>query len=207
MAQQRCVACKKFIKNGSKTCPHCGTVQQDTKVETHTEPNSAEPTSSDDKDWASRADRFLAKTPLPILFFLFLVVAFLLFSLIFVIVGFIAAPSLVATDGPFSLFSEIYPLLLIFSALLALAPLPSISEQKRAMGLVKGESKVLEVFSKLVVVGILLLIIAFFYSCSSSCSGPGRSSSGVDYSERAQELGTSTKEYADAYNYWKYGNP
>ena len=54
----------------------------------------------------------------------------------------------------------------------------------------------------------VVLVIAFFWtSCSNSCSGSGRSSDGIDYSERAQDLGTSTQEYADAYNYWKYDNP
>ena len=60
----------------------------------------------------------------------------------------------------------------------------------------------------LVVSIFLLFVFLGLASCASSCMGPRRSStSSVDYSERAQELGTSTKEYSDAYNYWKYQNP
>lgn len=63
------------------------------------------------------------------------------------------------------------------------------------------------ILDKVIEIVIIVALVALFASCSSSCSGPRRNSSNVDYSERAQELGTSTKEYADAYNYWKYGNP
>lgn len=52
-----------------------------------------------------------------------------------------------------------------------------------------------------------LFLLMILFGCSTSCSGSRHSSSSVDYSERAQELGTSTKEYTDAYNYWKYSNP
>lgn len=55
------------------------------------------------------------------------------------------------------------------------------------------------------VVLFIILILAMCYGCVSTCVGSGGSSS--DYSKRAQELGTSTKQYTDAYNYWKYGNP
>lgn len=57
------------------------------------------------------------------------------------------------------------------------------------------------ILDKVIEIVIIVALVALFASCSASCSGPRRSSSGVDYSERAQELGTSTKEYADAYNY------
>lgn len=54
------------------------------------------------------------------------------------------------------------------------------------------------------IVFIIVLIIALA-SCSTSCSGTKRhNSSGTNYSEKAQELGTSTKEYMYTYNYWKH---
>lgn len=63
------------------------------------------------------------------------------------------------------------------------------------------------ILDKVIEIVIIVALVVLFASCSTNCSGSRRSSSDVDYSERAQELGTSTKEYADAYNYWKYGNP
>lgn len=63
------------------------------------------------------------------------------------------------------------------------------------------------ILDKVIEIVIIVALVALFASCSTNCSGSRRNSSDVDYSERAQELGTSTKEYADAYNYWKYGNP
>ena len=32
MPQQQCVKCKKFLKNGTKKCPHCGTVQPEESI-------------------------------------------------------------------------------------------------------------------------------------------------------------------------------
>ena len=52
-----------------------------------------------------------------------------------------------------------------------------------------------------------LFLLMILFGCTSSCSGSSHHSSDVDYSERAQELGASTEEYRNAYNYWKYGNP
>ena len=69
------------------------------------------------------------------------------------------------------------------------------------------EKKGTPIFDKVIEIIVIVAIVALFASCSTNCSGSRRSSSDVDYSERAQELGTSTKEYADAYNYWKYDNP
>lgn len=61
-----------------------------------------------------------------------------------------------------------------------------------------------------VVAGIVVLLF-FMVSCA-SCGGSSssRSSSGMseaDFSERAQKLGRSTKEYRDAFNYWYYQKP
>lgn len=169
MAQQRCVNCNKFIKNGSKTCPHCGTVQPDSEVAEFSKVQDSKP-DNEDKDTATRIDLFFAKVPLPVSFLLFLVVAYLFFSIIYVVISCISVPSLVAQEGLFSLYEDVYPMLLIFSLLIALAPLPSISQQKRALGLVTGESKVLDVISKLIVIAILFGVVFFFYSCSTSCS-------------------------------------
>ena len=63
------------------------------------------------------------------------------------------------------------------------------------------------ILDKVIEIVIIVALVALFASCSTNCSGSRRNSSDVDHSERAQELGTSTKEYSDAYNYWKYGNP
>ena len=52
-----------------------------------------------------------------------------------------------------------------------------------------------------------LFLLMILFGCTSSCSGSSHHSSDVNYSERAQELGTSTEEYRDTYNYWKYNNP
>lgn len=63
------------------------------------------------------------------------------------------------------------------------------------------------ILDKVIEIVIIVAFVALFASCSTNCSGSRRSSSDVDYSKRAQELGTSTEEYTDAYNYWKYNNP
>ena len=56
-----------------------------------------------------------------------------------------------------------------------------------------------------------LVFVAFLFVLfllTTTCSGPRhRSSSDVDFSERAQELGVTTKEYRDVFNYFRYGNP
>lgn len=193
MAQQKCVSCNKFIKNGSKTCPHCGTVQPDSEVAEFSKVQDSKP-DSEDKDTATRIDLFLAKLPLPVSFLLFLVVAYLFFSIIFVVISYISAPTLVAQDGLFSLYEDIYPMLLIFSFLLALAPLPTISQHKRALGLVTGESKVLDVISKLIVIAILFGVVFLFYSCSTS------SSRFRGTEERWNELSPQEQRNAEQYN-------
>ena len=53
----------------------------------------------------------------------------------------------------------------------------------------------------------VLFLLMILFGCTTSCSESSHRSSDADYSERAQDLGISTEEYRDAYNYWKYGNP
>lgn len=58
------------------------------------------------------------------------------------------------------------------------------------------------------VVLFIILILMMCYGCVSTCVGSGSSSSNdIDYSEKALELGASTEQYTDAYNYWKNYNP
>ena len=87
-------------------------------------------------------------------------------------------------------------------------PAESVSEVQSEDSIVKPTESIFNKVLEYVFYAVVFLVIAFFWtSCSNSCSGSGRSSDGVDYSERAQELGASTEEYTDAYNYWKYDNP
>ena len=149
---------------------------------------------------------FIDKLPLPVSFVIIFLGTFLFFVLVFFLVGYISFPSLMNDGGGLDLLGEMYPLFIILSVLVALFPLPTLGNRRRHFGYVKGESSVIEVlgnvFAVIILLGILWLLFSLF-----SCSSPRSSSNSIDYSERAQELGTSTEEYTDAYNYWKYDNP
>ena len=85
---------------------------------------------------------------------------------------------------------------------------PSADKVKRDIEMnPENDEEETPILDKVIEIVVIVALVALFASCSTNCSGSRRNSSDVDYSERAQELGTSTKEYADAYNYWKYGNP
>ena len=69
------------------------------------------------------------------------------------------------------------------------------------------EKKGTPILDRVIEIVVIVAIVALFASCSTNCSGQRRRNSDIDYSERAQELGTSTDEYRNTYNYWRYRNP
>lgn len=140
---------------------------------------------------------FIDKLPLPVSFAILFIGCFLLCVVLLL---------LVSWNNAFDLLENIYPLFLILSAVFALIPLPMLGNRRRHFGYVKGESNVIEVLGNVFAAIILLGMLWFLFSLL-SCSSPRSSSNSIDYSERAQELGTSTEEYRDTYNYWKYDNP
>lgn len=123
MPQQQCVKCKKFLKNGTKVCPHCGTVQPDDSIIEPSVPKTNKATATQDNAKQENSDK---------------------------------------------------------------------------------QPTTLEAILGWVVIAIVMFL---FISCSNSCHSSGGSSSSSSYSDRAQELGVTTKEYRDTYNYYRYGNP
>lgn len=63
----------------------------------------------------------------------------------------------------------------------------------------------------MIAVGIIIGLFQIVGDCTGcSCASSSSSHSSnpdAEYSERAKELGRTTKEYRDAVNYWYYGNP
>lgn len=54
---------------------------------------------------------------------------------------------------------------------------------------------------------VLFFLLTILNSCSNILSGGSSYSSEPSFSERAQDLGVTTQEYRDTYNYYRYGNP
>ncbi len=215
MAQQRCVNCKKFLKNGSKTCPLCGAVQPDSEITKFAKiqdkreadkkgENSEKKEDKKKNNTDSRIGLFFARIPLLASFLLLLVILFIGASLLFVVIGCIYSPSTIAIGGLSSLYIDLFPLLIILSLVFAALFMPSILQKKAALGFETDAAEFAEYLGKVICVAILLGILVLFHSCFFDS---GNHSSSDNFSERAQELGTTTREYTDAYNYWRYGNP
>lgn len=204
MAQPRCVKCNRFIKQGSKTCPHCGATQSEEESTSSTScPTVDEGNNDENKQTDAPTNikpNFLDRLPL-LLDYLIVFIAFFVLSILFCVIVCLVGTSQVVREayGTFHYLEGFFPLLVILSAVCALVTLPFFYIRKRELGSVTGESKLVDYFAKAFLAAIVIGIALLFYSCSAASSRyEGTEERWNELSPHEQEVIQQYNEYTDA---------